>query len=638
MKPKLIKLIRILSDYTDFVTAASLATNMDVSTRSIKSYIQEINSSYPDAIESSREGYRIRKQIAQKILGQAGTHIPQSSQERIVYIINSLIKSGSTVNVYDLCDEMFISYSTIKNDLQSVKRKLGKFDLKLLNNHDNLSVSGLEKNKRRLLSSILYDESNVNFVNLDTIQTIFPEIDIELIRNNLLDVFDQYHYFVNDYSLINLVLHITIAVDRMKNCKINAEDTGEAPSIRSHEYELANNIAHRIEQDFHVSYNQTEVYELALLLISRATAIDYKDINASNLEEFIGKDCSSLVSELILAVGSYYYIDLAEPEFLFRFALHIKNLLQRSKSNYFSRNPLTEEIKTSCPLIYDVSVFLSSIIKERTGITINDDEIAYIAFHLGSTLEAQKNLSEKVSAILYCPSYYNTTVKLTDTINRYFASEMLITNILTEERELGRAPKCDLVLSTVPLNFIAEFPLLQISPFFTEKDVRTVRARLSGIRAEKQRKQFRDHLGHLIIPEFFEKRSDLTGSQAVIRHMAGKMMELGYVDEKFEGEIYEREHMSSTAFQDFAIPHAMKMHANKTGIQVLISDSPIDWDTKQVHIVLMLCFNREERYIFNEIFEPLTMILSSRDNIRRLVQAGDYREFIDMLTALMEVG
>lgn len=55
MKPKMIKLIRILSDYTEFVTASSLAANMDVSTRSIKSYIQEINSFYPDAIESSRE-------------------------------------------------------------------------------------------------------------------------------------------------------------------------------------------------------------------------------------------------------------------------------------------------------------------------------------------------------------------------------------------------------------------------------------------------------------------------------------------------------------------------------------------------------------------------------------------------------
>lgn len=636
MKPKMIKLIRILSDYTEFVTASSLAANMDVSTRSIKSYIQEINSFYPDAIESSREGYRIDKQAARRILEESGTHIPQSSQERIVYIINSLIKSDTSVNTYDLCDEMYVSYSTIKNDLQAVKSRLRKYDLQLNNNHDNLTVSGLGKNKRRLLSSILYDESNVNFVNLETIQNIFPEIEIELIKDSLLEIFDRFHYFVNDYSLINLVLHITIAIDRIRNRNVNTEDIHDMPPISSHEYELARNIARKIEEDFQIEYNQAEVYELALLLISRATAIDYQSITVSNLGDFITPECLALVKELISDVNSFYYIDLTEPEFLIRFALHIRNLLQRSKNNYFSRNPLTEEIKTSCPLIYDVSVCLSSIIKERTGISINDDEIAYIAFHLGSTLEAQKNLSEKVTAALYCPSYYDTNVKLTDTINRHFSSELLITNIFTEERELEKAGKSDLVLSTVPLNSVIQLPLLQISPFFTEKDVQSLRRQLTEIKTNKRRKQFREYLEYLIVPEFFERRDDLTDYDQVVRHMVGKMVSMGYVDEDFEQDIRAREQLSATAFQDFAIPHAMKMRAHKTGINVLISDTPVRWGDKQVRIVLMLCFNRDERFIFNEIFEPLTMVLSSRENVKRLVTAGDYQEFIGMLAGFME--
>ena len=636
MKPKMIKLIRILSDYTEFVTASSLAANMDVSTRSIKSYIQEINSVYPEAIESSREGYRIDKQAARRILEESGTHIPQSSQERIVYIINSLIKSDTSVNTYDLCDEMYVSYSTIKNDLQAVKSRLRKYDLQLNNNHDNLTVSGLEKNKRRLLSSILYDESNVNFVNLETIQNIFPEIEIELIKDSLLEIFDRFHYFVNDYSLINLVLHITIAIDRIRNRNVNTEDIHDMPPISSHEYELARNIARKIEEDFQIEYNQAEVYELALLLISRATAIDYQSITVSNLGDFITPECLALVKELISDVNSFYYIDLTEPEFLIRFALHIRNLLQRSKNNYFSRNPLTEEIKTSCPLIYDVSVCLSSIIKERTGISINDDEIAYIAFHLGSTLEAQKNLSEKVTAALYCPSYYDTNVKLTDTINRHFSSELLITNIFTEERELEKAGKSDLVLSTVPLNSVIQLPLLQISPFFTEKDVQSLRRQLTEIKTNKRRKQFREYLEYLIVPEFFERRDDLTDYDQVVRHMVGKMVSMGYVDEDFEQDIRAREQLSATAFQDFAIPHAMKMRAHKTGINVLISDTPVRWGDKQVRIVLMLCLNRDERFIFNEIFEPLTMVLSSRENVKRLVTAGDYQEFIGMLAGFME--
>jgi len=192
------------------------------------------------------------------------------------------------------------------------------------------------------------------------------------------------------------------------------------------------------------------------------------------------------------------------------------------------------------------------------------------------------------------------------------------------------------VLSTVPLNSVIQLPLLQISPFFTEKDVQSLRRQLTEIKTNKRRKQFREYLEYLIVPEFFERRDDLTDYDQVVRHMVGKMVSMGYVDEDFEQDIRAREQLSATAFQDFAIPHAMKMRAHKTGINVLISDTPVRWGDKQVRIVLMLCFNRDERFIFNEIFEPLTMVLSSRENVKRLVTAGDYQEFIGMLAGFME--
>lgn len=79
----------------------------------------------------------------------------------------------------------------------------------------------------------------------------------------------------------------------------------------------------------------------------------------------------------------------------------------RAQTRSFCKNPLVSEIRQSCPLIYDVSVQLSGIIREKTGITLDEDEIAYIALHLGGALETQKELANRVPAVLYCPSYYN---------------------------------------------------------------------------------------------------------------------------------------------------------------------------------------------------------------------------------------
>lgn len=76
MKQKHLKLVQILLEQSDFITAKTLSLLLDVSVRSIKNYIQEINSSYPSAIHSSHEGYTINAKIAEAILNQSSNHIP----------------------------------------------------------------------------------------------------------------------------------------------------------------------------------------------------------------------------------------------------------------------------------------------------------------------------------------------------------------------------------------------------------------------------------------------------------------------------------------------------------------------------------------------------------------------------------
>lgn len=637
MKTKNIQLIRSLTEQLQPINSSTLASSLGVSVRSVKNYIKEINDAYPDTILSSRDGYQINKDQAMHILQAIDSRVPQSSKERVVYILSRIIKSDKAVDAYDLCDEMYISMSTMKNELQKVKRKMQHFDLELVSSNDRLTVIGLEKNKRKMLSTILYNESNVNFVNLKAIQNAFIDIDIEFIKDTVLKVFEQYHYYVNDYSLINLVLHIAIAIDRIRNNNVNTSDVHQFSAVRLHEYELAQIVVHELENRFNIKYTDAEIYELTLLLISRATTIDYKSINMNNIEEFIGKDCLDLVNELILSVSSYYYIDLTEQEFFIRFALHIRNLLVRSKNNYFSKNPLTEGIKTSCPLIYDVSVVLANIIKERTGISINDDEIAYIAFHLGSALEAQKDLNTKITAVLYCPNYYNINRRLVDTINQHFTSDILITNILTDESEFEKIAETDLILSTIPLSMIPLQPVILISIFLNEKDIHQIRMKADDIKVKKKQKLFNDNLRSLIHPDLFDKRNDLQNKEHTIDIMVKMLVEKGYVEPSFKDEIYEREQMSSTAFNAFAIPHAMKMNAKKTGICLLLSDEPILWNNNAVYLVMMLCFNKNERYVFNEIYDPITMILSEYENVRKVIQCNNYEEFISLMVSLLKV-
>lgn len=602
MQTKYLPLLKQLFEANTWITAASLANTLGISVRTVKTYVSELNSSYQGIISSSRKGYLIDHEIGAKALKETKSCIPQTARERIAYIMKRV--SREPVSFYDLCEELFISSSTLYAVLPRIRKQLESFQLTLNISSDIWEIKGLEKNKRKLLSQLLYHESNENFVNLETIQIAFPDIDIIFIKNIVLEILSEYRYFINDYSLSNLVLHIAIAADRIKN---NAgygeyEQTMGTLNLLPHEYELSQKIVERLEEHFRLKFSAGEVQEMTLLLVSRATSLNYNSITVDNLADIIGKDCIDLVYELVNAIGSYYYINLNEPEFLIRFALHIKNLLIRAQNEHFCKNPLGDTLKATCPLIYDDAVCCSSIIKDWTGISINDDEISYIAFHLGSTLETQKALASKLSAVIYCPTYYNMGNRLLENI------------------------------CTVPINRSLVTPFVQVQPFLMESDVIAIRQKINEIRTSKKRETFTSYLHQIILPDFFERGEGFPDQEEAIHYLCEKFRQKGYVEEQFETEVLEREEMSSTGFQNFAIPHSMRMRAKKTGMYLYLCDTPTNWNGMPVYLIIMLCFNRDERYIFNEIFEPLTMILTEPNNLKKALTFHEYDEFIAFLS------
>ncbi len=636
MKPKHKKLIKIISN-NQFCSSSFLAEQLGVSIRSINNYIKEINFEFDDCIIFCNKVYSIDINLAQNLLNSKFSDIPQTSEERIVFILNSLINldNNQYIDSNDLADDLYISLSTLKNELSKIKRKIIKFDLIIESKGDLITLKGYEKNKRKLLSSILYDESNVNFINLNSIQKAFNTLDINFIRGKVTSLFEESKYFINDYSLLNLILHITIAIDRIKNINLDNINLDKKYINETNILDVTKKLVIELENKFDIKFSNSEIYEMNLLIISRTTTIDYKTIDVTDLRNYIGEDCMELVENLISEISAYYYINLNEREFKVRFALHISNLLIRSKNNYFSKNPLTEGIKKSCPLIYDTSVALAGTIKEKTGIKINDDEIAYIAFHLGSALESQKNLTEKINAILYCPNYYDINLKLIESLTSAFADDLLITNILTNENELLGTSNSDLIITTIPISTILANPIIQISLFLNDKDKKGIFNAIHAIYISRKQNEFKKYLEKLIIPELFLNYNSYINKTFCINEMCNNLEKLGYVNSSFLNEINERESLSSTVISNFAIPHSMKMNSYKTGISVLINKNPIKWDEHYVNLVLMLSFNKNERYIFNKIFDSITTILNNSSNVKKLIQADSHNEFIELMCSFL---
>lgn len=641
------RLLMLLANRTEPISARSLATELNVSVRTVKSYVAKVNQRYEGCIQSDRSGYACNREIVARILnGKSTNPVPQTSSERRSHIIQRLLSSKGALNIYDLGEELFVSSSTIKAEIPRIKSTVQRFSLFLSVKGDRLSLEGTEKDKRKLVSSLLYEEASVRFINLDTISQAFPNIDISFIEECVRTTLSNHHRSANDFSIVDVVLHIVITVDRIqaghaitdKSGHANHDDSvikdakGPDPSDTGL---MVETIANQLEKHFGIIYPTAEHRALELLLISRIAPIDHRTMASKPLGGFVDEECISLVNEIISDLRANFGFDLSGQELFARFALHIKNLLLRAEQGGLSKNPLTQQIRHSCPLLYDAAVAVSEILQSRAGISIDDDEIAFIAFHLGSTLEAQRQLTSKISAVLYCPSYYSISDRLALFLECHFDEDLLIVEIVSEEAELEHAIDIDLIITCVPLNSFHRFPVFTINLFPGEKDVAALREVLEKMKSKRRRSALQKNIKNLIEPQLFYINESQISRDEVIDAMSTALIDLGYAPKELREQTLTREHLSPTAYGTCALPHPVRACAYRSSISVMLSGTPIDWGGTSVRLVLLLSFCRDDQDTFYEVFEPLVSILANRAQVDLLIRTSGYQEFVDELCKLI---
>ncbi|HDX7186004.1 TPA: transcription antiterminator [Clostridioides difficile] len=618
----------------DWIDSSTLANYLNVSTRSIRKYVNEINSN-GEFILSSKKGYKVNLNNNCQTKIDSSENI--SPDNRLNLILKELIVNSNGINIFDLSEELFVSPATIEGDIVKANKFIGSYNLKIKQSKFLLKLVGNESAKRKLMSSIIFKETGSDFLSLFDVQKIYREYNLTKLKENIIYILKKYNLFINEYAINNILLHLMITIDRIK--KNNYIESVEVVNYIDNNIDIniAKDISNFLESEYNITLTSAELYYLVFQLTNKTTVLNYNQMDTKSLSNYIDEHFVKLTKKIIKNVYDLYLIDLSDEEFVVKFTLHVKNLISRAKNNQVLRNQIPQKLKDSYPLIYDISVYICNQIQTLENVDIDEDEISYISLHVGSFFDRQKLLEYKVLCALITPNYYDLQFKIVRDLEKRFNESIEIIQIFSDTHNLDFDNKVDMVIATLPISDRCPIPFVYVNPYLNRKDYDNIQSKFIQIKDRKNILTVQNHLEMYFSESLFMKNIYLDSAKDYIKFMGNILCKNKYVKPNYIDDVLIREKMSSTAFNNnVAIPHSMKMDALKTGVCLIVNDKPVKWGEEKVQIIAMIPINEKEKEKFNYIFESFIEILSEWNNIKELTKADNYSSFMNRIAYLIQ--
>ena len=342
MSDKYERLLHYLSQSDTRVTAAELAEHLGVTTRSVRSYVTAAKAAaHPlSIISSSTSGYRLNREAYATFSSGGRGRDADTPRDRVHHLVRRLTEETGGLDIHTLADSLYVSESTIESDLRKVKVLGEEAGLTLSRQGSLVSLTGTEAEYRRVLSKIFRTESAQGFLELENVQREFVSEDLGAFKTALIAMLEGQGYFVNEYGINSVLLHVAIAVDRVIRRPVpriaDAADDTDTP-IRAA-------LAALTRAHFDVELDGTDLDYLAKLLTTRVVTPGQNETVESVVDNYVVPEHLETVRRIVGQVGEEYLLDLDDEAFMVRFALHVGNLIARAQDNSYSRNPLVKSI------------------------------------------------------------------------------------------------------------------------------------------------------------------------------------------------------------------------------------------------------------------------------------------------------
>ena len=585
MNTRALSIIKILLNSVEPVSSLALSQEIGCSTKTIQNEIKEVNKELKNCeIVSIRGiGYKIEGNLDDIDIKNSDLY----DYDRVEYIIKKIINISSTdkdtIKLEDLADSMYVSLSTVKNDLKEVKKILNEYNLKISSKHKQGIC--IEASEEDIIKFIINYSNKVDnslsikdFLNNNIIENLFS------IKKILLDTLSYENMILTDNEFKNIVNYISIYLSR--------NNTNQSDFIKEY-----------IKK--YKSKKEKPISEDEQLLIRKAIKEFCRDLN--------------------IATSINLSHDKVFEECLFN---HISNLYKRADLGINQYEMTAGEIKLKYPFPFELGKIAKKTIEKNLNMEISEDEVENIALHIGGALERIDKRDEKkvYKTIIVCTSGVGTSMLIKSKLENIFKGKLEIIKVIPSYLiDYINVLDIDFVISTVEVN-LENVNVIKVSPMLTDKEIKLIEKYI-----ETENVYIDLDIQNLFSSELFFKDIKAETRSQVIDIMSKKLVEKGYIDDTMRQSYFERETIATTEIGNMvAIPHGAKGEVYENKVAIGILKEPISWEVGKVRLVIMLALDKEKILDYEEVFSKIYKRVDSIAKVISICENKSYEKFINL--------
>ncbi len=609
------------------MTVATLASKLDVSERTIRNDIKQLNEVLkPHAsIDGMRGNYTLRifdmtqyRKMVEQLYRT--DDVLNCVTNRMEYIFEKLLQAQEPVLMDELAYEMNIARTTFVGDLKKLRAELQQYNISIVGKQNRgLLLCGCEMDIRKYVLENSYH----------TLYGEYP-LDAEIVQM-VTKTFAKSSWGMSVQQ--SFLMFLTLMLDRyLKEHGIGTLPEQFYDLTERQEFAFVDTLLHHIEQFLHITLPIEERIFVFLPIIGMRTPSDLEVMQCISLDNSV----QGLMERVLERIKIEMNITIDSGEFTEEFLYHLMFMVNRLRFRVRLKNPLVEELQKKYPLAYRMANIAANVIQEEYDCVVSEDEKGYLASYFSIFLEENSQKHKKVFHVaVVCGTGRVTARLMAAQLRKVLDSSAELTVFPYDTITSDILNGYDIVLTTVDLNCSCKRPVIRIYEIFQEQEL------IHKIEKARYWDQIEvpvlDNnwfvMASLLDQGKFFRLDTCTSYEQGIAYMVDCLTASGQLDKDFKERLQCREERGSMVFDTIAIPHTVQYASDKLVLAIGVFEEPITYQQHHVRIIFLLALPEESKQeeLLIRVYDEIMHITQDTALLEKIANAKDFQALLHAL-------